>query len=615
MAGPKLFRIATFNRLHSIALQLFLLFFVSILIPVLIGGYLSYEKSARMIEDQVSNVASLTIKQVRDNLNFVFKGLDNTSMRLLSNKTIQEALQSKNTITPYDNIKLNTEAKDFLISLMMNMPEVMDIYILDINRQNSVVSSPLQSVMDPWKTEWYEQIIKANGPTVWFGLSDTSYLKGINMGIPVFGLGRTIKDVDTGKIIGVMFIEARGKILTETLDAIQFGQTGYAYMIDQSNRFVYHRDSSLYSQASDLILPNRTQVTNIRGRDMMVIPSELDNGWRVAGIVPVQELVASSMEIRDLTVWIALASAIVAVIIGFFVTHKIGQPLIHLSKLMKRSEAGDLSVRFNITGKNEIGQLGQSFNKMIRQIDVLIQRIAKEENEKKKAEIRAMRYQINPHFLYNTLNSIRWMAKLQRTEDVANAITNLVHLLEASLERSGSIVKLGEELELLEKYMVIQQYRYNNGIALNIHSPRELADLTLPRMLLQPIVENAIFHGIAPKEDEGSIEITVSTNGNNAVIVIKDDGMGIEKDKVPQLLSGKDSTKTTGMTRIGLFHVHQTLQLYYGASYGVQVESKEGHGTSVTLTFPIKKASAESEYGTYFSEGDKHEHLSGFIGR
>jgi two-component system sensor histidine kinase YesM len=414
-----------------------------------------------------------------------------------------------------------------------------------------------------------------------------------------------------------MFIEVRGKVLTETLNTIQFGQTGYAYVIDQGNRFAYHRDSSLFGQASDLILPNRTQVMNIKDREMMMIPADLENGWRVGGIVPVQELVASSIEIRDLTVWIALASAVVAVIIGFFVTRKIGRPLIQLSKLMKRSEAGDLSVRFNITGKNEIGQLGQSFNKMIRQIDVLIQRIAKEENEKKKAEIRAMRYQINPHFLFNTLNSIRWMAKLQRTEDVANAVSTLVHLLEASLERSGSIVKLGEELELLEKYMIIQQYRYNNGITLKIHSPRELADITMPRMLLQPIVENAIFHGIAPKENEGSIEVTVTMKANNAVIVIKDDGMGIKKDKLPHLLTGKDSTRTTGMTRIGLFHVHQTLQLYYGAPYGVQVESTEGYGTSVILTFPIKKAATEydsKEAGIYPGEGDEHERISSSIG-
>ncbi|UUZ86156.1 cache domain-containing protein [Paenibacillus sp. P26] len=325
-----------FNRLHSIAVQLFMLFFISIIIPVLIGGYLSYKKSARMIEDQVSQVASLTIKQVSDNLNFIFKGLDNTSMRLLSNKTIHEALQAENTPSPYESFKMNSDAKDFIISLMMNSPEIMDIYVLDIHRQNSVVSSPIQSMVNPWESDWYRKTVEADGRTVWFGLSDTSYLKGVNMGIPVFGLGRTLKDVDTGKLVGVLFIEVRGKVLTDTLDDIRFGETGYTFLVDGENRFTYHRDASLLGRTLDFSLPGQTQVLKRKDKEMMVIPAELGNGWRVAGMVPVQELVSSSVEIRDLTVWIALASVLVALTMGYYAAHRIGRPLVYLSKLMKR---------------------------------------------------------------------------------------------------------------------------------------------------------------------------------------------------------------------------------------------------------------------------------------
>lgn len=573
--------------LHSIAVQLFLLFFISILMPVLIGGYISYQKSARMIEEQVSNVASLTIKQVRDNMNYIFKSIDNTSMRLVSNKTIHEALQAKDITNDYDNIQLNTKAKEFIISLIMNMPEIMDIFILDIHKQNSVVSSSF--VIDPWQTEWYRKVAEADGSAVWFGLSNTSYVKGSDMGIPVFGMGRMVKDVDTGKPLGVLFIEVRGKILTDTLDDLQFGQTGYTYLIDRENRYTYHREPELFGQLSDLTLPAQTEVMQFHGKEMMVVPSELNNGWRVAGIVPVSELVASSVEIRDLTNWIALASAIVAMIMGYYVAQQIGRPLESLTKLMKRSEAGDLTVRSPIVGKNEIGQLARSFNKMIRQIDVLIARIAEEESEKKKAEIRALRYQINPHFLYNTLNSIRWMAKLQRTEDVANMITTLVHLLEASLERSGPTVPLGEELSLLQKYMIIQQYRYNNDISLHIDCSPSLEQIAIPRMLLQPIVENAIFHGIAPKEEGGSISLRVHAEGKDVIIVIEDDGIGIEQEKLPHLLSGKSGRPASGMTRIGLAHVHQTLQLYYGSTYGAQVSSTVGKGTVVRLILPMRQ--------------------------
>ncbi|AFH61763.1 sensor histidine kinase [Paenibacillus caseinilyticus] len=574
---------------HSIAVQLYLLFFISILIPVLIGGYLSYQKSARMIEEQVSHVATLTIKQVRDNLDFVFKRLDDTSMRLFSSPLIQEALEGSGSSEPFEQYKLNYDAKQFLYQIIMNMPEIMDIYILDVNRENSVISSSIQSLTDPWETEWYRRIVEADGRTVWFGLSNISYLKGVDMGIPVFGVGRTVKEVETGRIIGVMFIEVRGKVLTDTLGEMRFGRTGYTYLVDEGNRFAYHGDTSLYGQRSALQLPGQTEVLEVEGRQQMVIPAELGNGWKVTGIVPLEELVAGTVEIRDLTVWIALGSGVVALIMGYYVAQRIGRPLVHLSQLMHRGETGDLTVRSPIQGRNEIGRLSRSFNKMIARIQQLIERIAEEESEKKKAEIRALRYQINPHFLYNTLNTIRWMAKLQRTDDVAAMISTLVHILESSLERTGPIVTLGEELQLLEKYMIIQQYRYNNGVTLSVQCPQELSGLTMPRMLLQPVVENAIFHGIAPRDDKGSVGITVYRQGEDAVIVIEDDGVGIPAEKLPYLLGGAGGSRTGGMTRIGLSHVHQTLQLYYGSDYGVTVESREGTGTRVQLTFPIRQ--------------------------
>lgn len=324
---------------HSIAVQLYLLFFISILIPVLIGGYLSYQKSARMIEEQVSHVATLTIKQVRDNLDFVFKRLDDTSMRLFSSPLIQEALETKAS-EPFEQFKLNYDARQFLYQLIMNMPEIMDIYILDVDRQNSVISSSIQSLTDPWQSEWYKRIVEADGRTVWFGLSNISYLKGVDMGIPVFGVGRTVKEVETGRIIGVMFIEVRGKVLTETLGEMRFGRTGYTFLVDDSNRFAYHSDASLYGQRSALQLPDQTEVLEVEGRQQMVIPAVLGNGWKVTGIVPLEELVAGTVEIRDLTVWIALGSGLVALIMGYYVAQRIGRPLVHLSQLMHRGDWG-----------------------------------------------------------------------------------------------------------------------------------------------------------------------------------------------------------------------------------------------------------------------------------
>ncbi|MBM7569077.1 sensor histidine kinase [Paenibacillus sacheonensis] len=579
-----------FRHLHSIVNQLFLFCFIGMTLPVLVMGFLSYNKSSAIVEEQVSKVASLTITQVSDKLNLFFKKLDDSSMMVLNSKLIQAVLEQKSETTPYELNEMVKNSKELLTSIMINSTEILDIYIFDVKRNNSVFSGDsLMSVPDQWDSDWYEAILKANGNTVWFGISQTSYLKKTETGFPVFGLGRAIRSWETGEIIGVMFYEIMADLLIDELDRVQFGDTGYIYVTNDENRYFYHPDPAEYGQASRIELPEKMRQSDSDKKKTLVIPEKLDNGWHVVGVVPLKELTADSASIRNFTLWIALGSIVLAVGMGVFGIRKIGNPLVNLSRLMKKGEAGDLTVRSGHIGRNEIGQLGRSFNKMIGQIALLIERISKEESEKKKAEIRALRYQINPHFLYNTLNSIRWMAKLNRTNDVDSAVTTLVQLLEGSLERGGVFGTIGGELELLEKYMIIQEYRYENKIELYTDCPEELLDVPIPRMLLQPIVENAIFHGIAPKEEKGTIAIQVQQLGEDLLIRIKDDGVGMDKELIGRLLISSKERMTKGMTSIGLRHVDQTIKLYYGNAYGVKVASAEGEGTSVLITFSRRK--------------------------
>ncbi|UVI33003.1 sensor histidine kinase [Paenibacillus spongiae] len=580
-----------FRRFHSIVVQLFLLCFIGMTLPVLVMGLLSYNKSSTIVEEQVSKVASLTITQVSDKLNLYFKKLDDSSMMVLNSKVVREILEEGDKNEYNKELKVQ-EGQDFLTSIMINSPEILDIYILDVNRKYSLLSSDsLMSVPDQWDSDWYKKITDANGNTVWFGMSSSSYVKKTDTGFPIFGLGRAIRSFDTGETIGVMFFEIVGDALIQELNRVQFGDTGYMYVVNDDNRYFYHPSPLQYGVRSEVPLPAQTSEIQIGSKSTLMIPERLDNGWHVVGVVPLAELTADSASIRKFTMWIALCCIILAIGMGYYVTRKIGNPLVQLSRLMRRSEAGDLNVRSRNVGRNEIGQLGRSFNKMIEQIDLLIHRIAEEEKEKKKAEIRALRYQINPHFLYNTLNSIRWMAKLNRTHDVDNAVTTLVHLLEGSLERNGVFIQLGDELELLRKYMIIQEYRYDNQIRLNIDCPDELLRVPIPRMLLQPIVENAIFHGIAPKDDDGVIDIEVVQQGSDIKMTITDDGVGIELDRIEGLLAYDRDCNNRGMTNIGLNHVHQTIQLYYGTNYGVSVESEPGKGTQIRII--ISKAKGD----------------------
>jgi two-component system, sensor histidine kinase YesM len=569
--------------LRSITGQLFFLFFIGMIIPVAVGGFLSYRQSTAIVQEQVGKVASVTVTQVSDKINLIFKKLEDTSMLVLGNQTIMDALEADEAeLDPLEYFQLNKQASEMLYSVLANSTEVMDIYIFDVNKMNNIFSSTA-NVTGHWDDPWFQEIIEANGVPVWFGLSNKSYLKRSEFGIPVFGLGRTVKNRETGKLLGVLFIEVRGTHLTQELHNVTFGETGYTFVVDQNNRYIYHPEEKLYGGASAFDLTANEHIAKQDGRDLLVIPKRLMNGWYVMGVVPIEELLSDSLQIRRLTYFILICSALYAFVMGAVVTTKIARPLVRLNQLMRRGASGDLSVRSRFSGTNEIGQLGRSFDRMIERIQLLIVQKEMEEAEKKKAEIRALRYQINPHFLYNTLNTIRHLARFQRNEDVSRSITNLIPLLEASIERGGTFVSLAEEFDLLEKYMVIQQYRYiDKPMTLAIDCPAALRSVMIPRMLLQPLVENAIFHGLTPLEGPGAIRVSVFTEKDDMIIQVSDNGIGIEEGKMPPLTEPAHSRRR-GMTKIGLFHVHQTLRLFYGPQYGLKVDSAPGAGTTITL--------------------------------
>ncbi|WP_309121755.1 sensor histidine kinase [Paenibacillus sp.] len=570
----------TFFR--SIAGQLFLLISIGMIVPVAIGGYLSYHQSSNLVKDQVGNVASLTITQVSNKLNLMLKDLEDTSLFVLGNPVIQKAMTiDPGSAPPYDYMQVNSDAIDLLYLIHMNSTEIMDIFILDHQRKNNILGSSVV-LNGLWDTPWYDRIVEADGLPVWFGIQRESFLRRADIGIPVFGMGRAIKSQATGDVIGVLFIEVRATHLTQQLNNVTFGETGYTFIVDQQNRYVYEPRGA-YGQPSAFSLSSNDYYIQHNGQETLLLPERLMNGWYVTGVVPIEELNEGSNQIRGLTLMILVCSALFALSMGALVTFRVGRPLIQLSRLMQRGASGDLRVRSGFTSRDEIGKLGRSFDRMLEQIALLMKEMKTEQAEKKKAEIRAMRYQINPHFLYNTLNTVRHLARFNRMEDVNRSIANLIPLLEASIERNGTFVPLGEELDLLEKYMVIQQYRYfDRRLELRIRCPAHLQSMMIPRMLLQPIVENAVFHGIAPKDGPGAIELDVAEDGAYVVIRIADDGVGIEPERLGGLLL-EQSTSAKGMTKIGLFHAHQAIRLFYGSDCGLDIRSVPGEGATVTI--------------------------------
>jgi two-component system sensor histidine kinase YesM len=249
---------------------------------------------------------------------------------------------------------------------------------------------------------------------------------------------------------------------------------------------------------------------------------------------------------------------------------------------MRKVKQGDLKVRTDVKTNDEIGLLSQQFNSMLKEIEKLMHQVKEEQDQKLQAELRAVMHRIHPHFLLNTLNML-WLSLKSNQHDRASiSLKSLIRLLESHMGKSGSMITLEEEIDFLRKYITILELRYEKTFKLDVEVEPEAEKLIIPRMLLQPLVENAIFHGIIPKDTDGRILIQVRTRDGYTEYLVTDDGLGIGEEKL-KILNEPESAKAKGEMGIGLLHVYDMLRFYYTECSEWMITSKPGQGTTVRI--------------------------------
>lgn len=298
--------------------------------------------------------------------------------------------------------------------------------------------------------------------------------------------------------------------------------------------------------------------------------------------------------------WLMLLfSLVVALCMGsslLFITY-VTKPLYVLKTLMNRAERGDLRAYWTSKSSNEWTQLGQSYNQMLNRLEELIKQVKREESLKKEAEMEALHYQLNPHFLYNTLNTIKWVAKIHKTPQISEVVSALVRLMQASLGKKGEFITLREEIGLTHDYMEIQKFRYGDRIQVVTDVDALTLGCLVPRMLLQPLVENAIIHGIEPTKRDGVITIRTWLDRDLLFCQVEDNGVGMQVEegssgwKAMHSVGGMQSGKLRErMSGVGISHIREKIKLYYGPQFKMHIGSKPGEGTTIRMSLPIHQS-------------------------
>ncbi|WP_319562219.1 sensor histidine kinase [Marispirochaeta sp.] len=263
-------------------------------------------------------------------------------------------------------------------------------------------------------------------------------------------------------------------------------------------------------------------------------------------------------------------------------------PVAHVIEKMRIVETGDYSVQVPVEGPREIAALGTSFNRMITEVKRLTAETRAKEREKNQYEMEALQYQIHPHFLANTLNSIRLMADAEGSHHICKMSASLMRLVNESFNRGGQLISLEDEVSSLESYVHIMQIRFGELINICYDIPQELKSIQILKMLLQPIIENAILHGIRESENQGRIDLRVRVKNDQLKISIRDNGIGADEETLKGFLTKSAASSNSGFSGIGLYNIYRRIQLNYGTKYGMDIRSRPGEGTEVFLILPIK---------------------------
>ncbi|CAN7716219.1 sensor histidine kinase [Paenibacillus sp. LjRoot153] len=332
-------------------------------------------------------------------------------------------------------------------------------------------------------------------------------------------------------------------------------------------------------------------VDTIDGEKMLVTYATVGIAdWKVVYKIPYGELTAKYNSIYELLLFATAVITVIFLFISFYLLHYLMKPIHVLVVKMSRVMEGNLNTKIEASGSAETVTLGRTFNHMMDQIKLLIKQTELQEKAKQKAEFAAMQSQINPHFLINTLNSIKLMAMISRVDNIRNMTQALIRLVSSSFNRGGSLTLLSDEIENLKQYIFIMETRYGNKFEVKWDVDPSATSFYILKLLLQPILENAITHGLVSKETNGLITIEIRKEGERLHVVIADDGVGIQDELIEKLAASDQDDTFSGM---GILNVHKRIGLHYGAEYGVTIERLAPTGTRVEIIVPVIRSHSE----------------------
>ena len=579
-------------RLRSIRSKLLLSFVAVILLPLLTLGVLGPYLSARTLENEATSHTWQLIRQVTRNIEFAVRNTESLIAVVDASPDVQAFLAFAGSAQPF-SAQERAAALRLLGSLSDAHPEIAGILV--VSEDARPLGNRIQPITrDPLTEEsWYKQAVANPGTVQLLSRPIGRNLRSSQeySADEVVAIVKAVVDPRSQAVRGVVLIDLRLEVMKQIFADLTVGQGGFLFIQERGGAIVYTPVNPVVYRLRDewLETPRAISVRRIQGADYQIVSQWSEyTQWKTVGVFPLNEIMAQVSSSRYYSLIIAGVTVLVALVVSIFFTSGIARPVIELRSLMKEAEEGNLAVRFEGRQEDEIGYLGKSFNTMIEEVQKLLDLVYHEQQSKREAELKILQEQIKPHFLYNTLDTIQWMAQEHGAQDIVQVVSALTSLFRIGLSRGKEMIRLAEELEHVRSYLIIQKARYEDKIDFSLASDEDVQSCLVLKLTLQPLVENAIYHGIKERRGHGWIRVEARRQDGMLLMRVSDDGVGMSPAKLQevQALLSVSHPHGDGLAGYGIHNVHERIQLSFGSRFGLRFESSQA-GTTVEILHPL----------------------------
>ncbi|KRE71439.1 sensor histidine kinase [Paenibacillus sp. Soil750] len=574
----------------SLRTKFLVLFCFMITLPFLFSGYLTYQKYSANVEREAKTYSDQIVEQLSINLERYVKDIERITIAMYYDANLLQILEKHKIATVsgnYKSIEEQIKMSQLIASIIIDRTELEGVFIFALD--GTLFSNLMETIKGNWEpntSAWMEQVKQKDGGLVI--LPPVAWNYYLNKPKEALSFSRLIKDPLTNRELGYVKVDLTSKGFEKILSSVKVSKNSKLYVFNESLQ-------PIYPFTKEAPLPSYDEIVGTSSSDIITsLRTTGYGGLQIIGTIPKEDLLTDARKLTSFTLWISVVSLVFAFAAALFTSDRLVKPVHHLQRKMRRVQGGDFQERAIVYSNDEIGSLTEGFNSMVSQLDIMIKEMYELRLREKDSELSALQSQINPHFLYNTLESINMVAVKERNNELSQVITSLGKLLRYTVDKQERFVYLKDELAFVQNYLNIQSFRLEDQLSTEILVDFSHEYAMLPKLILQPLVENAIEHGLG--KEPITIQITSKAEGQDLYVYVTDNGKGINPERrklVEQRLIEPERQQSGFLSDkkskgFALRNIHQRLVILYGESYGLSIAHTGPEGTSFCIRIPFQ---------------------------